>query len=142
QGMYRLLFAKLLEMGRADEAIEIGAEHLTSAYEQFWVLPQLVAAGCGDQAIELAKTTLHKQFDHRIAQWLAERYEANGDRKALFERWLHSMMEQPSVGYYQALKQAAEAIDKWVTVRPLILEKLKQEKQHNVLTQVYLFDEE
>jgi uncharacterized Zn finger protein len=142
QGMYRLLFERLLAMGRADEAITVVSDHLTNAHERLMELRQLDAAGHGNEAMQLAKAAMHKQFDSNFAHWLAERYEAIGDRNALFELWLRGMMEQPNLTYYHALMQAAEAVDKWATVHPLILKKLEQEKQFTTLVRVYLYDEE
>jgi uncharacterized Zn finger protein len=142
QGIYRLLFEKLLAMGRSDEAITVVAEHLTNPFERLQVLPNLVAAGRDDEAIELGRATLRNQFDGRLAAWLAERYEARGERNELFALWLQGMQESPHVGYYATLKNAAQAVDAWANVRPEVLRKLSDDQQYAVLTQIHLYDEE
>jgi uncharacterized Zn finger protein len=142
QGLYRLLFEKLMALGRVDEAIEVVAKDLTNSYQRLLALPHLVDAGRKDEAIRLANVSLRAGFDGRMAQWLAEEYQRSDDRNALFELRLLGMKQQPSEAYYAALKEAAEAIGVWGAVRPDILKGLAEKKEYHILAQVYLYDEE
>ena len=142
QGLYRLLFGKLLSMGRTEDAVAVVTEHLTNPYEQLQVLPTLSAAGHDDAAVRLAQETLNNQFDDRLAHWLAERYTVRGDQNAQFNLRLVCMQQNPSEPYYAALKQAAEAVGTWESVRPEIIRQLDHSEQFEILTRVYLHDQE
>ncbi len=142
QGLYRLLFGKLLSMGRVEEAVVVISEYLTGPYERLQVLPTLSAAGHDDTAVHLAQETLNHRFDDRLAHWLGERYTARGDRNALFSLRLVCMQHNPSEPYYAVLKQAAEAVGTWESVRPEIIRQLDHSEQVEILTRVYLHDQE
>ncbi|MBP8972641.1 MAG: SWIM zinc finger family protein [Anaerolineae bacterium] len=142
QGMDRLLFDKLLSLGRVEEAVAVITEHLTGPYERLQVLPALSAAGHDDMAVRLAQETVNSKFDHHLAQWLAGRYSARGDQQALLALRLQCMQQDPNEAYYAALKQAAEAAGTWESVRPEIIRQLEHSKEFEVLTRVYLDDQE
>lgn len=142
QGMDRLLFGKLLALGRVEEAVAVITESLTGPYERLQVLSALSAAGHDDTAVRLAQETVNSKFDHRLAQWLAERYSARGDQQALLALRLHCMQQEPDEAYYAALKQAAEAVGTWGSVRPEIIRQLERSQEFEVLTRVYLHDQE
>ncbi len=142
QGLYRLLFGKLLSMERAKDAVAVITEHLPDPYERLQVLPTLSAAGHDDTAVHLAQETLNNQFDDRLAHWLAERYTMRGDQDALFNLRLVCMQQNPSEPYYAALKQAAEVVGTWESVRPEIIRQLDHSEQFEILTRVYLHDQE
>jgi hypothetical protein len=142
QGLYRLLFGKLLSIGRVEDAVVVITKHLTTPFEWLQVLPVLSAAGHDDMAFRLARETVESQFDDRLAHWLAERYAARGDRNALFNLGLIGMRQNPSEAYYAALEQAAETVGTWQAVRPEIIRQLKNREQFEALTRVYLHDQE
>lgn len=142
QGLYRLLFNKLVALERVDDAVAVITEYLTGTYDRLQVLPTLTAAGHDDIAVRLAQETLTEQFDDRLARWLSERYTARGEQDALFNLRLRCMQQNPGEGYYAALKQAAEATGTWETVRPEIIQQLEGNDQFEVLTRVYLHDQE
>jgi uncharacterized Zn finger protein len=142
QGLYRLLFGKLLSMERVEEAVAVIAERLTGPYERLQILPMLTEAGHDATAVRLARETLNSQFDDRLAHWLAQRYAARGDPKALFDLRLQCMQKNANEAYYAALKQAAEDVGTWESVRPEIIRQLERSKQFEVLTRVYLHDQE
>lgn len=142
QGMDRLLFGKLLALGRVEEAVAVITESLTGPYERLQVLSALSAAGHDDTAVRLAQETVNSKFDHRLAQWLAERYCARGDQQALLALRLHCMQQEPDEAYYAALKQAAEAVGTWGSVRPEIIRQLERSQEFEILTRVYLHDQE
>ncbi len=142
QKLYELLFDKLLSMGRVDEAVAVIVQHLTALPQRLRALPMLSAAGHDDTAVQLAQEMLDKQFDAILARWLAERYSARGDAQALFALRLQCMQQAPNEAHYAALKQAAQAVGTWETVRPEIIRQLEHNKEFEVLTRVYLCDQE
>jgi uncharacterized Zn finger protein len=142
QGLYRLVFEKLISMGRIDEAIQVVSQHVTNSYERLLALPRLEEVGRSADAVRLANESLRAGFDYHMANWLDHHYQTSGSRNDLFELRLLCMQQQSSVGHYVALKEAAEAIDVWARVRPDILKDLEQKKEYAVLAQIYLHDEE
>ncbi len=142
QGLYRLLFERLISLERIDEAITVVAEHLTTPFGRLPALTQLAAVGREDEAIRLASATLRERFNDPLADWLAGRYQAKRDRNALFELWLQGMKKEPNINHYATLKEAAEAVGAWTRVRPDILNTLHQEEKFALLTSIYLVDEE
>ncbi len=142
QGLDRLLFDKLLSLGRGEDAVSVITEHLTTPHERRQVLPALSAAGHDDTAVRLAQETVNSQFDHRLAHWLADRYSARGDQRALLALRRQCMQQDPNEAYYAALKQAAEAVGTWESVRPEIIRQLERSQEYEVLTRVYLHDQE
>lgn len=142
QGMYSLLLGKLLAIGRNDEAVAVVSQYLTNPYDRLEALPQLVSAGRGTEAIELARATIRDKFDIQLAYWLAGQYKAAGDHKSIFDLWLRGMQVEPSLTQYETLKRAAEPLDKWTTVRPIILQQLKETGRYSILIQIYLLEEE
>lgn len=141
QGLYRLLFNKLLSLERIDEAVDVFTDHL-GVHERLRVLPALSAAGHDDTAVRLAQETVNNEFNDRMARWLAERYAVRNNQNALFQLRLQAMQERPSEPYYAALKTAAAAIGTWETVRPEIIRQLEQSADFETLTRVYLHDED
>jgi len=140
--MYDLLFRKLLEMGRLDEAVEVVEKHLTSAHERQYVLPALVASKREVDAIRLAKATLSRVYDDVLMAWLLKQLEAQGNREEVFKWELKRMNAAPNDSHYASLKKASQALGNWATVRPDVIGGLEKKELFEVLTRIYLQDEE
>lgn len=140
--MYDLLVRKLLEMGRRDEAVREIEAHLISPYERLRILPTLVNAGQEDTAIRLANQTLIKQYDDNLMHWLLEMHQRRGDKEAYFRAQLQRMENQPHINHYAQLQEASKAVGTWDNVRVSMLKRLEKQQRYDVLTQVYLNDEE
>jgi hypothetical protein len=141
-GVYRPLFEKLLALNRVEEAVKLVREQFTSAHERLWTAGVLDRAGHGEIAIELARQSLAKEFDDRLAQWLDDRYAKAGDTPALLDLRRRTMRESPSEAAYASLKQAAEALGEWDTTRADVRRELETGERFKELTLVYLHDEE
>ncbi len=140
--MYNVLCRKLVEMGRYDEALDVIEKHITTPYERLVELPQLVAAGRGEDAVRLAKQTLKGQYDNQIGGWLLQYYKEHGDKEAYLEL-LHRRFEAyPSEQGYAELKAAAEAVGRWEALRQEVIEWLRKKQNYGVLVQVYLHDQD
>jgi hypothetical protein len=142
QRMHRLLFQKLLELGRVEEAIKVVEEQLTNPHHRLQAVEQLAEAGQAGTGIRLANVTLQQAFDKRLAAWLLTQYQAQGDFAAHLQLQEHRMKVSPSEHHYAELKQAAEQQGKWGTLHPEIIEWLKAHQHWATLTRVYLHDEE
>ncbi len=82
QELFSLLFDKLLQLNRFDEAIAVAEEELTTPFERLQVAYTLAAAGQDDAAVRLGQETLKSKFDYNLASWLAGRYADRHDRSA------------------------------------------------------------
>lgn len=141
QGMYMLLFEKLLGLKREEEAIEVAEKHLGQSPQLITVLAKLVEAGRAEDVSRLAKRALKQGFDTNIARWLAEFYYKRQDREAFFELQLQWMKAHPSPQVYSSLKTAAEKIGIWENVRGDIFQQLQKSTDKRLLIQIYLIEE-
>jgi uncharacterized Zn finger protein len=141
-GLYSLLVAKLLELDRSGEAVEVVEKQIVNTWERLVELPHLVAHGRGDDAIRLAREMLKSGYDERVAQWLLEQYQAQGDTEACFDLQRQRMFAQPSEPVYANLKAAAQAVQRWSETRQEIIKHFQDEKRFNVLITIYLHDSE
>jgi uncharacterized Zn finger protein len=142
QELYDLLFKKLLQMKRGEEAIAVAAEHLTGPYERLQAVSQLAQAGYNDAAVNLARETLDKQYDDRLSTWLLEQYQARGDREAYLQLQRQQMIVAPSERHYAGLKESAQGLGRWETLRPEIIGWLREKQHYPILIRVYLHDQE
>ncbi|MBN2302909.1 MAG: SWIM zinc finger family protein [Anaerolineae bacterium] len=143
QGMHRLVFERLLGMGRTDEAVALLADDLTEPHERVTAFNLLAAAGHTDTAIRLARASLDAAgYEYRLGAWLDQQYQERGDREALFALRRQAMDHAPSEQHYRELKEAAQAVGTWDQLRPDILSKLERDRRYDELTRIYLQDEE
>lgn len=142
QGSYQLLFKKLLEMQRVDEAMEVIEKHITSHSDRFTAIATLTYEGHRDRAIWLAKSSLKAQFNSQLALWLEIQLKADDDREALYRLRLLIMERQPSLDHYNRLKETAEIINAWKTVRPELMKTLEKKKSFGMLTKIHLAEQE
>lgn len=142
QELYDLLFKKLLQMKRDEEAIAVVAEHLTGAYERLQAVSQLAQAGYNTAAIAMARESLDRAYDDRLTTWLLEQYQARGDRESYLQLQRQQMFAAPSEQHYAGLQETAQGSGRWGTLRSEIIAWLQEKKQYPVLIRVYLHDQE
>lgn len=142
EGMYSVLFNKLLDMNRLDEAVEVAGEYLSGPYQLRQILSRLEMVGRQEDAIRLARTSLDRQYERGLATWLAERYEARHDDSNLLHVRRLAMQHEPFEHNYELLKAVATRLGQWQTLRPKIINQLQSAKKFSALVAVYLSDEE
>ena len=140
QGLYHLVFEKLLSLGRTEEAIAVVIEHLTEAHERRRAVARLADAGFGDVAIRLAEEKLQTGYDRSLVDWLLEQYTARGDKEACLRLQRQRMTAEPYIGSYTALKEAAEALGRWEHIRPEVIAWLEEKGHYDTLTRAYLHE--
>ncbi len=140
--LYSLLVRKLIELKRLDEAIAVVEAHIPEPYARLPELNYIAAAGREADAIRLAQETLRADYNSHVAGWLLEKYKAHGDWEAYLELQRRELMASPSEHNYALLKEAAEKLGRWQTIRPEILAWLRNKKHFDVLIKAYLLDEE
>jgi uncharacterized Zn finger protein len=141
-GLYDLLFKKLLQMQRGEEAIAVAAQHLIGPYERLQAVSQLTQAGHSYAAINLAREALDKAYDERLTAWLLEQYQARGDQEACLQLQRQQMLAAPSEPHYAALKESAQGLGRWETLRPEIIAWLKRKRYYPVLIRASLHDQD
>jgi uncharacterized Zn finger protein len=140
QEMYRAGLGKLMELGRHEEAIKLVEDHLVQPYERLEAVKLLSTQGQDEAAVRLAEDTIKKEFYHGLVDWLLDQYQQQNNQEARFRILQRKLQERPSVETYQALKQAAQEVNRWEKTRPEIIQLLS--KHTATLIRVYLFEQE
>lgn len=142
QEMYALLFNKLLDLNRIDEAVAVARQHLTNPFERTRALYTLVQHHHEQRAIQFAEELLKLGYDDQLADWLIQRYEAQDDTNNLFRWRLAQMQHEPREERYILLKAVSQKLGNWDEVRKTIIKDLEKREQYALLVQAYLHDEE
>ncbi len=139
---YELLFDKLISFKRMDEAVKVVEEYLLHSFQQMHGLETLAEIGRDNDAVRLAQASLNKQYSENTVFWLLERYRVREEHDAYFQLQLLRMEHSPDPRYYKELKEAALKLGNWEITRPTVLQQIKKAQRFDVLTRIYLLDEE
>jgi uncharacterized Zn finger protein len=142
EGMYHLLVNRLLAMERLDEAADVVRQHIPGRYERIKVLTLFIDLNYDELALQIAEEGVSLTFDVEVVSWLIDQYEErNHQQKLLY--WQRLMMKhQPLAVNYEQLKITAQALNQWEALRPQIIRDLQASENYEVLTRVYLHDEQ
>lgn len=145
-GQYSLVTKRLLDADRVDEAAHIMREHLTYSYQPYVTenLTRLVEMGHPNLAIEIAESVMPRirGREEFVRQWLYQRYEADQNYERLTAMRFIDFEQYPSAETYQAIKRSAEQLGTWDRLRPTLIAQLEDKKRYNVLTLIFLGDED
>lgn len=141
EGLYPQLIGKLLALKRVDEAIQVIREQVQNPYQLLTELARLQTAGFLDVALELAKSTLKKQYNADMAHWLLHHLKQHGERAEYFEWLLRRMRADPRLEHYIELKAGQPAGVDWDKIHTSLLDQLRKEARFDILTRVHLHDE-
>lgn len=142
QGMDHLLTAKLLELGRLDESLEVIRENMHDPHEHRRALDLLIKYGHQTSALPLSEEILAKSYDYRLADWLIGQYKASDNKEGSLRWQKRQMQERPNIQDYGELKTTAQALNQWEDLRPQIIRDLQAGENYELLTHIYLHDEE
>ena len=142
QGMDHLLVAKLLELGRLDEALTVIRENMHEPYEHRRALDLLIKYGHETSALTLAEEILAESYDYRLADWLIGQYKVGNNKEALFKWQKRQVAERPTIENYREVQTTAQSLGQWDDLRPQIIRDLEVCQDYDVLTRVYLHDGE
>jgi len=142
QGMDHLLTAKLLDLGRIDESLEVIRENMHDPHEHRRALDLLIKYGHQTSALPLAEEILAKSYDYRLADWLIGQYKVGNNEEGLLRWQKCQMVERPTVEHYRDMQTTAQSIGQWDTLRPQIIRDLQASENYELLTRIYLHDEE
>jgi uncharacterized Zn finger protein len=140
-GSYIVLFDKLLDWKRYDEAAEVIREHLAGTYQHLAAIAQLAQEGERERgmAIRLAENALEGARNVQVADWLIQQYQETGETQKRFHLLQRSMEAHPTLAYYVDLRRMAGS--EWPAIRQEILQRLAEKGSHSLLVDIYLDEE-
>ena len=133
----------LIEQKRFDEAVDVARLHfntLPGLVTQF--ADALVAAGGGAQAEAYVSSLVTKREGRSYVDWLAKRAEETGQLTTALNWWRESLKHSPSLKTYQTIRQVAEKLQQWDTVRPELLAELERHDIWHLLVEIALEEDD
>jgi uncharacterized Zn finger protein len=113
---------KLIDLDRADEAVEYAREHLSTPADALTVAKALRDAGQPTGAIEVGRYGLNLDGTRNavLAEWLRDVASAHGDGETATEAAIAAFKAEPSMAAYRAAREVAD--DDWPSIRDELLE--------------------
>lgn len=130
------LVERLLQRGRVEEAATDARQ--TGDYPLLSLVDLFVAHGHIDLAKRLIRERLPTSKDSRLQSWLKKRVEEDGDLEEALKLATDLFWQQPYLEGYKEIRRLANRLNRWENLRPGILVRLGDQKQHELLTDIYL----
>ncbi len=128
---------RLLELGRVDEAIKEAQQ--VEDYDLMALADIFVQQGHSAEAETLITERAATSSDMRLLDWLKRYYLSRNDKAKGLEIAVELFSKQtPALAYYQEIRLLAKMLNRWDTLRPLLIEQLKEAKQTYLLIQIAL----
>jgi hypothetical protein len=158
-GLYKELAEKLLQLGRRDEALEVAKAKLTDIANVIWFAEQLTKLGnvWQEQAVAFVEMRLKEDEHARESKpqdfiddytvdiyrsWLGEKYSLYGKVEQALDMALARFQSNPDDATYRSARSAAKLAGQpeelWPTLRPALLQTLKQRGRWGALVSIYL----
>jgi uncharacterized Zn finger protein len=130
------LVRRLLELGRAEEAVE--EARLAEGYEVIRMADLLVAGGHGTEAEALVRERAREEKDGWLLEWLKKRALKRRDVGEALKLARQQFAAGPSPERYKEIRKLAQKQQCWDEVRPELFGVLKQPRWAYVLVPVLL----
>jgi len=130
------LVARLLDMGRVDEAAEAARE--AHDYTLLRMADLFVAQGHGELTEALIRERMTDQPDRRLIAWLKEQLLECGDREEALALTEELFWRRPGLEGYQELRTLARPMEGWDDLRSAILSRLAEEDRYMLLIEIYV----
>ena len=158
-GLYKELTERLLQLDRANEALDVARTNLTEPMDVTWFAEQLLKSGevWREQALAFVEMRLNevkpalqgKSQDFARAhtvdtyrRWLSEKYLLYGKAKQALDMELARFQANPDDTTYGTVRSAARAADQpeavWSGLRPRLIRTLEQQSRWGALVSIYL----
>lgn len=134
------LVMRLLHLGRVEEALADIRQ--APNYELIQMADLLIAKGYVDQAEALVRERAGAGYDNHLAFWLKRRARERGDAGEALAIAEQMFWALPSMPGYHEVKELAQQTNRWDEVRARLLKRLTREKRHDLLTMIYLGENE
>lgn len=132
---------KLLELGRAPEAVSHALKRLKTAGEALTLAQSLRESGHVAEAVRVGERGLtlggHKAA---LGQWLGPVEEAQGRNAQALEAWLAAFRESPSLTGWQTIKRLAGP--RWKRIKPEAMASLEKFYDKQPLAEVLIEEQE
>ncbi len=135
-GLASALLDRLLQLDRDTEAIAVA--RAASDYELLQLADILVKRERVEIAVQLVRERQSTSKDWRLSEWLKQQAAQRGDVNEVLSLAEQLFRQRPSVEGYQQLHAAAEACQRWDSVRVQALTQLIQSQQFGLLTEIHL----
>ena len=118
----------LVEVGRIEDAVEYGIEHLSKPESLLSLAKSLREHGHTDAAFTVAEhgLTLEEYGRDTLAEWLRDRAASAGEDDLALEAAITAFETSPSVSAFEAVEELAA--DDWETIKTDLLEYLRTEQ--------------
>jgi uncharacterized Zn finger protein len=131
------LTGRLLELDRVDEAVTEARQA-----EDFDLL-QLAARfeehdAEGPILDEMEERMEHSHAADQFLRWMLNHADRHDDAERALDLAEQLLWLRPSAGGFARVKEYAQTLGRWDTVRSQLLDRLHQDDQHGVLTRIYL----
>src|SRR5713101_3307761 len=158
-GLYKELTERLLQLDRANEALDVARANLTEPMDVTWFAEQLLKLGEAwrEQALAFVETRLNevkpalqgKSQDFTSAhtvdtyrRWLSEKYLLYGKAKQALDIELARFQANPGDATYRSVRSAAQVAgqlkEMWPGLRPQLIQTLEQQGRWGALVTIYL----
>jgi hypothetical protein len=158
-GLYRELVEKLLQLGRASEALNVAQANLTEPGDVTWFAEQLLKSGetWREPALRFVETRLSeveqalrgKRQDFTgertvdtYRSWLGGKYSLYGKLQQALQIELARFQANPSATTYRDVRSAAQLAGQpentWSDLRPQLIQTLEQQSRWEALVAIYL----
>jgi len=134
------LVSKLLTLKQEEEAIAEAEK--ASDYELVHIADIFVSNGKGEIGVQILIDRSKDSNDSRILDWLKNRYKKQGDISTALSFSLRCFQLQKNLSSYQEIRNLAQKIDKWEDLKNQLLTELTNQKNYNLLTEIYLDEDE
>jgi uncharacterized Zn finger protein len=135
-GRWLDLVDRLLALKRVDEAADVARS--AGDYDLLRLADVFVAHGQADLATELMRTQAKASQDTRLPEWLKQCAMERGDSNEALAWAQQLYWRRPSSEGYEQVKALSQSLGTWETLHIEILSRLSREKQHTLLTEIYL----
>jgi uncharacterized Zn finger protein len=132
---------KLLELKRADEAVQAARKNLRTVSDCLTFAKALGSKGHAVAALAIAEQGLKdgQGFKDELYGWLAKRYEECGEPARVLEIELTRFKERPDEALLKRVKKLATASNRWDAARADLIAFLnKQQFARHLLVDIYL----
>ncbi len=136
---YNYLVERLLKLGRLEEALA-EAQHVED-YDILEIADILCEQGHEAAAEHLIEERVKKSNDQDLLKWLQERYQARGNVAGALEmadRIFRTYVLGATIERYREMRQLAQQLDRWETVRSEVMAYLKQSRNTTLQIEIAL----
>lgn len=135
-GLLAEMVDRLLTLGRLEEAMaEAG---LAGDYELLTLADIFRQHGCGQRLEPLLAERIETGGDHRLVEWLKERYKERGELADALDLAQRLLERRPGLAGYREVRELSQQLGTWRELRPQLLAGWSAAKEYGLLTEVYL----